>query len=138
KGTAGKVSSDVCKFFDIGTSTFYAELDITDFLQAPMSRTAYKVLPKFPALERDFCFVMDESVSSSSIISIISKISPLVEEVTPFDLYRGEKLGADKKSITFGVKLRSSEKTLTDKDAQTVCSAIVKKVQSELGAALRS
>ena len=138
KGTAGRVSLDLCKFFDIETPVFYAEIDITDFLQSPLPHPVYKPLPKFPALERDFCFVMDESISASSIISIISDISPLIEEVTPFDLYRGEKLGPCKKSITFSVKFRSPEKTLTDKESEAISSAIVKKVHSELGAKLRS
>lgn len=138
KGTAGKVSSNICNFFNISSSVYYAELDITDFLQSPLPKPVYKPLPKFPALERDFCFVMDESVSATSVINIISKISPLIEEVTPFDLYRGEKLGSNKKSIAFSVKLRSPEKTLTDNDSDAVCSEIVKKVHSELGAKLRS
>jgi phenylalanyl-tRNA synthetase beta chain len=77
-------------------------------------------------------------LKASEIISEIYNVSPLVEEVTPFDLYRGEKLGEGRKSIAFSVKLRSLEKTLTDKEAEGICSAIVSTVQSKFGAQLRT
>ena len=82
--------------------------------------------------------MMTDELKASEIISEIYNVSPLVEEVTPFDLYRGEKLGEGRKSIAFSVKLRSLEKTLTDKEAEGICSAIVSTVQSKFGAQLRT
>jgi len=95
-------------------------------------------LPKFPALERDFCFVMNEELNSSSISDTIKGVSPLIESVTPFDIFRGEKLGTGKKSIAYSVKIRSSEKTLTEKDAEEICTTIVSTVQTNFGAVLRT
>lgn len=138
KGTAGKISENICDYFDIKSSSYYAELDITTLLQSSLPQPGYKQLPRFPALERDFCFVMADELKSSEISDEIYNISSLIEEVTPFDLYRGEKLGVGRKSIAFSVKIRSVEKTLTDKDAEGICSAIVSTVQSKFGAQLRS
>lgn len=138
KGIAGKVSKRICDHFDIKSSVYYAELDVTSLLQSSLPQPRYRQLPRFPALERDFCFVMADELKASQIISEIYNVSPLVEEVTPFDLYRGEKLGEGRKSIAFSVKLRSLEKTLTDKEAEGICSAIVSTVQSKFGAQLRT
>ncbi len=138
KGIAGKVSERICDHFDIKSFVYYAELDVTSLLQSSLPQPRYRQLPRFPALERDFCFVMADKLMASEIISEIYTVSSLIEEVTPFDLYRGEKLGEGSKSIAFSVKLRSVEKTLTDKEAEGICSAIVSTVQSKFGAQLRT
>jgi phenylalanyl-tRNA synthetase beta chain len=138
KGYAGKVSKKTCDYFDIKSSVYYAELDITSLLQSSLPQPVYKPLPKFPALERDFCFVMSEELNASTISDEIFGISPLVEDVKPFDLYRGEKLGPGRKSIAFSVKLRSADRTLTDKEAEGICSAIVTAMQSKYGVLLRT
>jgi phenylalanyl-tRNA synthetase beta chain len=137
-GMCGQVSSEVKKFFDLKTQLFYAEIDVTVLLQSAIPLPKYKSLPKFPALERDFCFVMSEELSSTLITEEIIRISPLIEDVIPFDLYRGEKLGGGRKSIAFSVKLRSSEKTLTDKEAEGICTAIVDTMQTKYDACLRT
>lgn len=138
KGIAGKVSAKACEYFDLKSSVYYAELDITALLQSSLPQPRYKQLPRFPALERDFCFVMADELNSSVITDEIYKVSSLIEEVTPFDLYRGEKLGEGRKSIAYSVKLRSAEKTLTDKEAEGICSAIVTTMKTNFGAQLRT
>jgi phenylalanyl-tRNA synthetase beta chain len=137
-GTAGKIAAPIRAFFDIKPDCHYAQIDITDLLKTPPALPAYKGLPRFPALERDFCFVMDDGVGASALSSEIYGISKLVEEVYPFDVYRGEKLGAGKKSIAFSVKLRSPEKTLTDDEAEGICKEIIARMNSKFGAQLRS
>jgi phenylalanyl-tRNA synthetase beta chain len=138
RGVTGKVAKNALGHFDIKTTVYYTELDITGFLTAPLPRSRYKPLPKFPALERDFCFVMPEHLSAGVIAGEIASLSPLVSEVRPFDLYRGEKLGKDLKSIAFGVSLRSSEKTLTDKDVEGLSATIIHTMQEKFGARLRT
>ena len=138
QGIAGKVSEKACKHYDIKSSVYYAELDITALLKTSLPQPEYKALPRFPALERDFSFVMPDELSASDITKEIYGISALIEEVVPFDLFRGEKLGPGRKSITFSVKIRSPEKTLTDKDAEEICSNIVTVAQSKFGAQLRT
>ena len=113
-------------------------MDITALINTSIKEPVYSPLPKFPALERDFSFVLPEQISAQAVTEEISRVSPLVEQVVPFDLFRGEKLGAGRKSITFGVKLRSSEKTLTEKEAEGVCSSIVSAVEAKFGAHLRT
>jgi len=138
QGVTGRISRKILDHFDIKTVAYYAELDCTDFLTAPQPRPHYTTLPKFPAMERDFCFVMPEQLSAQSVAGEMYKLSPLVEEVRPFDLYRGDKLGSGLKSIAFGVNLRSNEKTLTDKDVEALCAKLVMTMQEKFGAKLRT
>ncbi|MBN1601005.1 MAG: phenylalanine--tRNA ligase subunit beta [Chitinispirillaceae bacterium] len=137
-GFMGRVSDKVSEAFDLKTTVFYAELDITDLINAPSQLKHYHSLPKFPAAERDFSFVLPDQLSVSLISDEIFSISPLIESVYPFDVYRGEKIGSGQKSVTFSVKIRSAEKTLTDKETETICSSIIKRLQEKYNITLRT
>jgi phenylalanyl-tRNA synthetase beta chain len=137
KGTIGRISDHICKSFGIKSAVFYAELDMTEWLSAPKPLPRYNPLPKFPALERDFCFVMPETLSSSAVCTEIGAISSLIRTVRPFDVYRGEKLGPGTKSVAFSVEFRSPEKTLTDEDVAEACGKIVSVMETRHSATLR-
>jgi len=136
-GYAGKIDENVCSVFDITTNVYYAEFDITELLHTSLPHPQYIPLPKYPALERDFSFVMPEDIQSSTLAQEIQKVSLLIEDVYPFDVFHGEKLGEGKKSVTFSVRIRSNERTLTDKDGEVICRDIIKKMQTKFGAELR-
>ncbi|MBN1756911.1 MAG: phenylalanine--tRNA ligase subunit beta, partial [Chitinispirillaceae bacterium] len=137
-GFAGELSGEIREAFEVKTPVCYAELDITGLLRGSLPVKAYTPLPRYPALERDFSFVMEEQLSTAAVTGAIRKLSDLIEEVYPFDVYRGEKLGTGKKSITFSTRFRSPEKTLTDKDVEDLCETIIATVGKEYGAVLRT
>ena len=137
-GYVGMVSEKIRNDFDIKTPVCYAELDITEFLSTPLRIPHYEPLPRFPALERDFSFVMDEGLSTSEIVETIKPLSPLLETVVPFDIFRGEKLGEGKKSVAFSLSFRSPEKTLTENDVESLCEEIISTVATKYGAHLRT
>jgi phenylalanyl-tRNA synthetase beta chain len=137
-GTAGKLGQPALRSFDIKSGVFYLEADITRYLTTPLPKIIFSPLPKYPALERDFCFVMAESVPVGAISDEIRALSPLVEEVAPFDLYRGEKLSSGLKSIAYSVRMRSDQATLTEKEAEPLCSSIIAVMDKKFGAKLRS
>ncbi|MCL2688907.1 MAG: phenylalanine--tRNA ligase subunit beta [Chitinispirillia bacterium] len=137
-GSMGKVSEQLCKSFGIKSTVYYAELDLTAWLSTAKPLPKYTPLPKFPALERDFSFVMPDALVSDTVKKEIESLSDLVKNVCPFDVYRGEKLGAGIKSVTFSVEFRSPEKTLTDEDVQDICAKIISVMKEKHGAELRS
>ncbi len=136
-GYCGKIKQDILQSFDIKTPVYYAELIITDLLTRGTEQPHYTSLPRYPAIERDFCFVMDEKLPSATISDEIHGLSELVESVRPFDVYRGEKLLSGKKSIAFSVFLRAEDRTLTDKEAEKVCEKIISTAKSKFNAVLR-
>ena len=68
----------------------------------------------------------------------ILPLSGLIEDVYPFDVFRDGKLGSGRKSITFNVRFRSAEKTLTDQDVEEVCARITSTIEDRFGVRLRS
>ncbi|MFP4679175.1 MAG: phenylalanine--tRNA ligase subunit beta [Chitinispirillaceae bacterium] len=137
-GTMGRISEKICDHYGIKSTVFYAQLDLTEWLSTEKSLPEYRSLPKFPALERDFSFVMPEELLSDTVKVEIQSISNLVQNVRPFDVYRGEKLGQGRKSVTFSVEFRSQEKTLSDKDVEGICNQIISTMEKKHKAVLRS
>lgn len=137
-GIAGELAERIRDAFDIKSRVYYIELNISAYLNAPTIRTVFAPLPKFPALERDFSFVLPEHLSATAISGEIYGISPLIENVRPFDVYRGEKLGKGLKSITFSVTIRSAEKTLTDQEAEGIGATIAAKMKEKFNVMLRT
>ncbi|MBD3390719.1 MAG: phenylalanine--tRNA ligase subunit beta [Chitinivibrionales bacterium] len=137
-GICGRIREEICGVFDIETPVYYAEMDITPVLSRKKDILRYVPVSRHPAVERDFSFVMPENLVSSVIMNEIAGVSDLVESVEPFDVYRGDKLGEELKSVTFSVRLRAPDRTLTDTEADDVCARIVETVKDRHGVVLRS
>ena len=118
---------------------YVAELDFEAMFACHESEAHYKPLPKFPALTRDFSFVCDESLEVGTIENVIKKsgVSTL-ESVKLFDVYRGAQIGENKKSVSFSVSLRASDRTLNDTEADGAVKKILKALERELGITLRA
>jgi phenylalanyl-tRNA synthetase beta chain len=92
----------------------------------------------FQPVERDFAFVVDEAVEAGDILRAARGAEKaLVTDVSVFDVFRGDAVGADKKSIAIAVTLQPTEKTLTDAEIDAVGQKIVAAVTKATGGTLR-
>ncbi|MGD9200508.1 MAG: hypothetical protein PVI26_03015, partial [Chitinispirillia bacterium] len=136
-GTLGKIKNEISSQYSIKSAVYFAEIDITDYLQSQTVHSTYSTLPRFPAIERDFSFVMKEDILSSVISEEIYSTSELIKYVQPFDVYKGDNLNPGLKSITFSVKFRAEDKTLTDKSVEKICTKIISQMKSKYNIELR-
>ena len=82
---------------------------------------------------------MNKTVQVQELIKIISEIDKnLIKDIRVFDVYEGEKIPKDKKSVALSVTLQSSEKTLTEEDLENINKQIISTVENKTGAKLRS
>jgi len=89
--------------------------------------------------ERDFAFVIDKNFKVQDLVNIISEVDKnLIRSVKVFDVYEGENIPEDKKSIALNVTIQSSEKTLKDEDLEKINKLIISTVESKSGAKIRS
>ena len=89
--------------------------------------------------ERDFAFVIDKNFKVQDLVNIISEVDKnLIRSVKVFDVYEGENIPTDKKSIALNVTIQSSEKTLIDEDLEKINKLIISTVESKSGAKIRS
>ncbi len=93
----------------------------------------------FQKSERDFAFVIDKSFKIGFLEKIIKEIdSSIIQNVTTFDVYEGENIPKDKKSVAINVTLQSVEKTLNEKDLDLISKKIIEVVKEKTGAIIRS
>jgi phenylalanyl-tRNA synthetase beta chain len=102
------------------------------------SRPPFRV-SDFPAVERDFAFVVDAGVSAQEVLRAVRMAErTLIAEAGVFDVYQGPGVAEGKKSIAVAVRLEPREKTLTEPEIEAVGQRIVAQVAKATGATLRS
>ena len=89
--------------------------------------------------ERDFAFIVNKDVNAQDLINSISNIDKsLVKDVRVFDVYQGDNIPENQKSIAISVTIQSSEKTLNETDLEQINNLIIKTVENKTGAKIRS
>jgi phenylalanyl-tRNA synthetase beta chain len=115
------------------------ELDFDALVGAAADAPQYEDVVTYPPVKQDLAFAVDETVAAGDLADAARDAAgPELREMTPFDVYRGEQLGAGRKSIAFRVEFRSSERTLTDEEAAGLRAKIVDALRERFGAELRA
>jgi len=139
----GEIHPNIVKKLDIKTDALIGFEIYLDFfketkkkLKDQKSQFEYSDYQKS---ERDFAFVIDKKIKAQDLIDIIVSIDKdLIKNVKVFDVYEGENIPKDKKSIALNVTVQSSEKTLNEKDLEKINNLIISTVESKSGAKIRS
>ena len=136
-GYLGEVHPEVADNYNLGTKTYIAVLDIAKLAEKADFDIKYQGVAKFPAVTRDISLVMKKTVLAGQVEEVIRKSGgKLLEDYHLFDIYEGENVGADEKSLAYSIRFRAKERTLEDKDITAVMDKILKKLES-LGVVLR-
>ena len=137
----GELHPAVLKAMDVAGPIAAFEIYLDAIPAARRKGTARPPLQAFDlqAVERDLAFVVERSVTAGSIVAAAqSAEKQLLESVSVFDLFEGEALGADRKSLAITVRLQPRERTLTDEEIEAVMARIIEAVAARMGGTLRS
>jgi phenylalanyl-tRNA synthetase beta chain len=139
-GVVGELHPDLVGVHDLRAPTFVFDLDVDVLAQAARTRVRAKPLPRFPAVQRDFAFVVEAALPAAALQAAFAQASSaqgLLENVEIFDVYQGKGVPEGKKSIAIAVTLRAADRTLNDADVQAVVDALVASARG-LGAEVRA
>jgi phenylalanyl-tRNA synthetase beta chain len=141
-GWFGELHPRVLELFDATGPLVAFEITL-DALPPPKARpTKAKPkldLPDFQPVERDFAFIVDQSVRAADLIRAAQAADRnLIVNVGVFDLYAGPGVPEGKKSVALNVTLQPREKTLTDVEIEAVAAKIIAEANKKTGATLRS
>lgn len=131
-GWIGALHPSLCERFDL-PMMFLFELDASAIGSGTVPR--FQALSAFPAIRRDLALVVNDDVPAGEVLAAISRLDlPLLQETRLFDVYRGKGLGENEKSIALGLILRAFDRTLDEKDVNSVTQAVVEKLEALFGA----
>ena len=114
-GYAGELHPAVCKTFGVPVRTSIAEINLDALLDQAVTITPAPAFSTYPVAKEDVALVVDADVPAAAVGETLREgAGELVESVRLFDLYTGEQIGAGKKSLAFALRLRATDRTLTD------------------------
>ncbi|AVP87155.1 phenylalanyl-tRNA synthetase subunit beta [Candidatus Phycorickettsia trachydisci] len=134
-GYIGSVHPKLLKEYDVTGEVFYFELNLNEL--SLIKEKAEFVPYAHPPVNRDFAFVVDEDIRAGDIVSHIknNKLLP-IKEVNIFDIYTGDQIGSNKKSIAINVTIQTNT-NLTSEQIDLMSQNIINSVVEEFKATLR-
>lgn len=137
-GTFGEIHPELAENMDIKRErTYVAELDLTTLLNYRAKKVKYERIVKYPEVTRDLAVVLDRDVLVGKMLEDIKKSSNLIESVAIFDVYQGEKIEADKKSVAISIILRKKDGTLEESDINITVDNILKLIAKSYNGEIR-
>jgi phenylalanyl-tRNA synthetase beta chain len=133
------VGNEVLAKFDIKQPVYFADLAWDKLLELNKKAVIrFEGIPKYPPVQRDLSIVVDkglqyEQVEKATAAARVNKLCA----VNLFDVFESDKLGAGKKSLAVSFTFLDEEKTLTDKEIDSMMSKIISSYEKELGAEIR-
>lgn len=129
-GVIGELHPTYSKAHDLGQTTV-AEIDLEHVLDKSES-IIYEPIVKFPSISRDVALEVPRDVTSQSIIDLVWSLRPdYLVEIYPFDVYEGEHIDNDKKSIALHLIYQNKEDTLKDSDVKEAHEPVLERFEKE-------
>ncbi|HEX3828348.1 MAG TPA: phenylalanine--tRNA ligase subunit beta [Sporichthyaceae bacterium] len=137
-GHAGELHPRAIGELELPPRTVAMELNLDVLLEHATSVTAAPPISTFPPATQDVALVVDRDVAAAEVAQALREgAGDLLESIRLFDVYTGEQLGVDRKSLAFALRFRAGDRTLTAEEAGAARDAAVARATELTGARLR-
>lgn len=138
-GKIGLLNSEAGKNINLKKSVALAELNFDKIASIVINIGSFRFseAPKFPAVIRDLAFVVNEKILYNDLRKDILNFNPLIKSVELFDVYVGNKLEANEKSLAFHLQYQSNEKTLKSEEIDSLQGELIEHLAGVYEAKLR-
>ena len=138
----GEIHPNILKKIDLKTESLVGFEIFVDNLKLPKkSLNDQKIkfnVSDFQKSERDFAFIVNKEVNAQDLINAVSSVDQnLLSNIKIFDVYEGDNIPENQKSIAINVTIQSFEKTLNDSDLEKINKLIIQTVENKTGAKIR-
>lgn len=132
-GTMGKVHPAKTK-----EDVFVFEISLDKLLSKKTGKMKYKEISKYPSVKKDLSIVVEKNITNDEIQKAIKKSAgTLLTDIQIFDIYTGNNIDDDKKSMSYSLTFSAKDKTLTDEETNTILEKIISDLEKNIGAKLR-
>jgi phenylalanyl-tRNA synthetase beta chain len=136
-GRIGQLHPELQREADLD-DTFVFEVELAKLVELADDGLAFRALPRYPAISRDMALAVDRGAAVGAMVALARKTAgALLESIQVFDVYTGERIAADKKSVALSLVYRHPERTLQDEEVTALHAEVVKALEEGIGAELR-
>ena len=122
----------------IEKNVYVAEINLDKLLKNRVSKLKYKEVSKYPKVVKDLAFIVEKNINSEDIVKVIKKSGgKTLTNIEVFDLYTGENVKENEKSIAYSLTFEDMNKTLSDEEVMLIFNKIINDVEVKLNAKLR-
>lgn len=114
-GFMGEVHPNTLKNYDLKQQAFIFELNLDMIKPLISDLKQARPLPKYPSVSRDITIIVNKDIEAAALLASVEGMNEqLVEDIFLFDVYEGENIPDQSKSVSFRIVYRSSDQTLED------------------------
>lgn len=133
-GYIGRLHPNVTK-----DKVFVFEINLSKLLSKKVGKMKFKEISKFPNVKKDVAFIVDKDITSKEIEMVIKKASgSALTNIEVFDVYTGENVGENEKSIAYSLTFNDTKRTLTEEEVMESFKKIIENVEKKCNARLRN
>lgn len=139
-GAMGKLHPSIKESMGLSSDIYMFELSVKKISQAMPKEIAYIPFSRFPSVERDIAFLLDEEIKVDNLLSLIREIEKyqeILRDIKVFDIYRQDALGPNKKSVAVSLKLQSNDRTLNEEEVDAFIAKYIDIVKEKTGGSIR-
>ncbi len=137
-GYFGKLAYDIASDCDLRTPMYLLEIDLKLVAEWYGKKPVFEPLPKFPEEQRDLAIVVAKNITCGELEEAMKEACKYITKITLFDIYEGEQIAADQKSMAFTVVFTPKEEAFTTESVDAFVKKILKQLNKKFGAELRS
>ena len=135
-GVLGAIHPEAAKQLDLPANTFFAEFHLDVVLSAPLP--VCEDISRFPETRRDIAVVVGSSVPAADVLAVVTSVAGAsLEDLRIFDVYTGQGIEPNKKSLALGLTFRDRERTLDDSEISETMTQVVDSLKEKFSAELR-
>ena len=136
-GNLGSLHPKIAQQMGLNHVPFLYEVDLSEISQAKLGK--FRPVSKFPSVRRDLSVLVDQALEVDSLLQAIKKASgDILNNIEIFDIYLGDRIARDKKSVALGLTFQDPWRTLLDTEINEVIQNVINVLESDFNATLRA
>ncbi len=136
-GVLGTIHPQAAATLDLPPHTVLAELELEAVLSGRVP--AFEDISRFPETRRDIAVVVGRDVPAAALTQAVAEVAgPDLADLRLFDVYTGEGVAVDKKSVALGLTFRNNSRTLDDEETSVIVAQVVDYLKEKYEAELRA
>jgi phenylalanyl-tRNA synthetase beta chain len=137
-GTIGMLTNDILGSYAVKKDVYYGEISLEGLHVPALFESKYSSLKRFPSVVNDISFLAERTVSHKDICEAIEKLKITeLETIRLYDIYEGKNISSEKKSMTYALRFRSDNRTLTGEEVREKVTAVIKALKDSFSIEIR-